>query len=54
MSIDYGETEFGRTSGMPQEMRDFQAKGVPAGRFSEPVEQTAQVLLLLSPHSGCA
>ena len=39
---------------MPQEMRDFQAKGVPVGRFSEPVEQTAQVLLLLSPHSACA
>jgi len=41
-----------QTSGMPQEMRDFQAKGVPVGRFSEPVEQTAQVLLLLSPHSA--
>ncbi|KAF8583211.1 NAD(P)-binding protein [Ramaria rubella] len=37
----------------PQEVRDFQAASIPLGRYSEPKEHTAQVLLLLSPeHSS--
>ncbi|KAF8505028.1 NADP-dependent mannitol dehydrogenase [Hysterangium stoloniferum] len=33
----------------PPEVRKFQAASVPLGRYSEPREHTAQVLLLLSP-----
>ncbi|KAL8292847.1 hypothetical protein RQP46_000541 [Phenoliferia psychrophenolica] len=41
-----------QTSHMPAELRDAQAKQVPMGRFSEPIEQTGQALLLLSDHSS--
>jgi len=41
-----------QTSGMPQELRDAQAATVPLGRFSEPEEHAAQVVLLLSDLSS--
>ncbi|KAI5452833.1 hypothetical protein NCC49_006373 [Naganishia albida] len=36
----------------PEEVRKFQCESVPLGRYSEPQEQTSQVLLLLSEHSS--
>ncbi|ORY76496.1 NADP-dependent mannitol dehydrogenase [Leucosporidium creatinivorum] len=41
-----------QTSGMPADLRAAQASQVPLGRFSEPFEQAAQVLLFLSPYSS--
>ncbi|KAJ9117434.1 hypothetical protein QFC22_004284 [Naganishia vaughanmartiniae] len=36
----------------PKEVREFQSASVPLGRYSEPAEQTPQVLLLLSEVSS--
>ncbi|EPQ29750.1 uncharacterized protein PFL1_02969 [Pseudozyma flocculosa PF-1] len=36
----------------PEEARRFQAASVPLQRYSEPEEQTAQVILLLSEHAS--
>lgn len=41
-----------QTSGMPQDLRDAQAASVPLGRFSEPSEHAAQVVLLLSDYTA--
>ncbi|GHJ85134.1 hypothetical protein NliqN6_1536 [Naganishia liquefaciens] len=36
----------------PKEVREFQSNSVPLGRYSDPQEQTSQVILLLSEHSS--
>ncbi|PKI83651.1 sorbose reductase [Malassezia vespertilionis] len=41
-----------QTSGMDQKIRDYQAASVPMGRFSEPHEQAAPALFLLSEHAS--
>ncbi|KJA23801.1 hypothetical protein HYPSUDRAFT_201216 [Hypholoma sublateritium FD-334 SS-4] len=37
---------------MDKSIRDYQAKGVPLGRFAEPSEMAGQALLLLSDHAS--
>jgi len=50
--VSPGFIDTDQTSHMPAELRATQAKAVPVGRFSQPVEQTGQALLLLSDHAS--
>jgi len=40
-----------QTNHMPKDERDFQAQGVPVGRFARPDEMVGQTLLLLSDYA---
>ncbi|KAF8996215.1 NADP-dependent mannitol dehydrogenase MtDH [Cyathus striatus] len=50
LSPGYVNTD--QTSGMAQEVRDFQSKSLPLGRFAEPHEMAGQAILLLSDYAS--
>ncbi|KII91876.1 hypothetical protein PLICRDRAFT_38749 [Plicaturopsis crispa FD-325 SS-3] len=51
-AVSPGYVNTDQTAGMEKKIRDFQANGVPLGRFAEPDEMTGQAILLLSDHAS--
>ncbi|KAF8965788.1 NADP-dependent mannitol dehydrogenase MtDH [Flammula alnicola] len=51
-AVSPGYVNTDQTSHMDKSIRDFQANGIPLGRFAEPQEMTGQALLLLSDHAS--